>query len=46
MRAMKTVQFHRFGEPQDVLEVRDEPAPTPAAGELRVTLTARRHPPV
>ena len=38
---MKTVQFHRFGEPQDVLELRDEPAPPPRRGQLLVTLTAR-----
>ena len=38
---MKTVQFSRLGEPADVLEVQDAPTPTPGAGEVRVTLTAR-----
>jgi NADPH:quinone reductase len=38
---MKTVQFSRLGEPADVLEVQEVPTPTPGAGEVRVTLTAR-----
>jgi NADPH:quinone reductase-like Zn-dependent oxidoreductase len=38
---MKTVQFSRLGEPADVLEVQEVPAPTPGPGEVRVTLTAR-----
>ncbi len=38
---MKTVQFSRLGEPAEVLEVTEVPAPTPGEGEVRVTLTAR-----
>ena len=32
---MKAVVFDRFGEPPDVLTVRDVPEPTPGAGEVR-----------
>lgn len=38
---MRTIQFSRFGEPKDVLEVVEGPAPTAGPGEVLVTLTAR-----
>ena len=36
---MKAIVFERFGEPREVLQVRDVPAPTPTAGEVRVRMT-------
>ena len=38
---MRIVQFDRFGEPKDVLQVVDAPVPEPGPGEVRVRLTAR-----
>ena len=38
---MRIVQFDRFGEPAEVLHLKDAPVPEPAAGEVRVRLTAR-----
>jgi NADPH:quinone reductase-like Zn-dependent oxidoreductase len=38
---MHIVQFDRFGEPADVLHLLDAAIPQPAAGEVRVRLTAR-----
>ncbi|MGO9831229.1 MAG: zinc-dependent alcohol dehydrogenase family protein [Myxococcaceae bacterium] len=38
---MHIVQFDRFGEPADVLSLVDVEVPAPAAGEVRVRLTAR-----
>jgi NADPH:quinone reductase len=38
---MRIVQFDSFGEPADVLHLLDAPLPEPAAGEVRVRLTAR-----
>ncbi len=38
---MRVVQFDRFGEPDDVLHLVDADVPVPAAGEVRVRLTAR-----
>ena len=35
---MKAVVFERFGEPKEVLQVRDVPLPEPAAGEVRVRM--------
>lgn len=35
---MKAIVFERFGEPKDVLQVRDVPLPEPAAGEVRVRM--------
>lgn len=36
---MKAIVFECFGEPREVLQVRDVPAPTPTAGEVRVRMT-------
>ncbi len=36
---MKAIVFDRFGDPREVLQVRDVPAPEPAAGEVRVRMT-------
>ena len=38
---MRVVQFDRFGEPADVLQLVEADVPLPAAGEVRVRLTAR-----
>lgn len=38
---MKVVQFGRFGEPAQVLELLDREPPRPGPGEVLVTLTAR-----
>lgn len=35
---MKAIVFERFGEPHDVLTVRDVPLPEPASGEVRVRM--------
>jgi NADPH:quinone reductase-like Zn-dependent oxidoreductase len=37
---MKAVVFDRFGEPADVLHVRDVPMPEPGPGEVRVRMIA------
>ena len=37
---MKAVVFERFGEPSEVLQVRDVPAPTPGPGQVRVRMLA------
>src|SRR5436189_5611310 len=36
---MKAVIFDHFGEPSEVLQVRDVPAPEPSKGEVRVRMT-------
>jgi NADPH:quinone reductase-like Zn-dependent oxidoreductase len=35
---MKAVVFERFGEPAEVLQLRDRPAPEPARGQIRVRM--------
>ncbi len=35
---MKAIVFERFGEPREVLQVRDVPMPEPTAGEVRVRM--------
>ena len=37
---MKTVQFERFGPPEDVLQVREAPVPVPGHGQVRVRMLA------
>jgi NADPH2:quinone reductase len=37
-RVMRAVVIKRFGEPQDVLEVKDLPLPLPGQGEVRIKL--------
>jgi NADPH:quinone reductase len=37
---MKAIVFERFGEPRDVLQVRDVPAAEPGPGEVRVRMIA------
>ncbi|HUG90699.1 MAG TPA: zinc-dependent alcohol dehydrogenase family protein [Planctomycetaceae bacterium] len=37
---MRAAVFERFGEPADVLEVRDVPVPQPGRGEVRVRMLA------
>src|SRR5262245_51967414 len=37
---MKAVVQERWGDPEQVLEVRDVPAPTPGRGEVRVRMLA------
>jgi NADPH:quinone reductase-like Zn-dependent oxidoreductase len=37
---MKAVVFDRFGEPAEVLQVRDVPLPEPGAGQVRVRMVA------
>lgn len=37
---MKAVVFDRFGEPADVLSIRDVPTPEPGPGEVRVRMIA------
>ena len=37
---MRAVVFERFGEPADVLQVRDVPVPAPGRGEVRVRMLA------
>lgn len=37
---MKAIVFERFGEPTDVLQVRDLPTPQPGAGQVRVRMLA------
>jgi NADPH:quinone reductase-like Zn-dependent oxidoreductase len=38
--AMRSIVFEKFGEPADVLSLRDVPIPEPAAGEVRVHMLA------
>jgi NADPH:quinone reductase-like Zn-dependent oxidoreductase len=38
---MRSVQFDRFGDPSDVLVVRDVPIPEPRPGQVRVRMIAR-----
>ncbi len=38
---MRIVQFDRFGEPVEVLHLQEAELPEPAAGEVRIRLTAR-----
>src|SRR3954470_4617039 len=37
---MKAIVFEQFGEPADVLKVRDVPTPVPGAGQVRVRMIA------
>src|SRR5205823_8878520 len=37
---MKAVVFDRFGDPAEVLSVRDVPTPTPGPGQVRVRMLA------
>jgi NADPH:quinone reductase-like Zn-dependent oxidoreductase len=37
---MKAIVFDRFGDPREVLQVRDVPVPKPGAGEVRVRMLA------
>src|SRR5438067_2243774 len=37
---MKAVVFDRFGEPSEVLQVRDVPTPEPGRGQVRVRMLA------
>lgn len=37
---MKVVRYYRFGVPEQVVEVHDEPVPEPGAGEVRIRLEA------
>src|SRR5687767_2505817 len=37
---MRAVVFERFGEPAEVLQVRDVPVPEPGRGEVRVRMLA------
>ncbi len=37
---MKAIVFERFGEPAEVLQVREVPTPTPGPGEVRVRMIA------
>jgi NADPH:quinone reductase-like Zn-dependent oxidoreductase len=37
---MKTVRFHRYGEPAEVLRLEDAPVPTPAPDRIRVRVSA------
>src|SRR5436305_11825788 len=37
---MKAAVFDRFGAPEEVLQVRDVPAPEPGRGEVRVRMLA------
>ena len=38
--AVKAIVFERFGEPADVLQVRDVPMPEPGPGQVRVRMIA------
>ena len=38
---MRTVRWHRFGEPREVLQIEETPAPQPGPGEVHLRLTAR-----
>ena len=38
---MRTVRWHRFGEPREVLQIEETPAPEPGPGEVHLRLTAR-----
>src|SRR5438093_6191007 len=37
---MKAIVFDRFGDPAEVLQVRDVPVPEPGRGQVRVRMTA------
>jgi NADPH:quinone reductase-like Zn-dependent oxidoreductase len=37
---MKAVVFERWGDPEEVLQVRDVPAPVPGSGQVRVRMVA------
>lgn len=37
----KSIRFHRFGEPTEVLQIEDAPRPEPGAGELLIRMRAR-----
>ena len=37
---MKAVVFERFGDPSEVLQVRDVPVPEPGRGQVRVRMLA------
>jgi NADPH:quinone reductase-like Zn-dependent oxidoreductase len=37
---MRTIRFHRYGEPADVLRLEDADAPSPAPGQVRVRVNA------
>ena len=37
---MKAVVFEQFGEPKDVLKIREAPVPTPGPGQVRVRVLA------
>src|SRR5215831_2365946 len=37
---MKAIVFDRFGDPADVLQARDVPAPEPGPGQVRVRMIA------
>ncbi len=37
---MRTLRFHKYGEPADVLQLEDAPVPTPARGRVRVAVHA------
>ena len=37
---MRSLRFHEFGEPADVLRLEDAPVPTPAPGRVRVAVHA------
>src|SRR5437763_205533 len=37
---MKAIVFDRFGDPADVLQVREVPAPEPGRGQVRVRMIA------
>jgi NADPH:quinone reductase-like Zn-dependent oxidoreductase len=38
--AMRTLSFHRYGEPTEVLDLGEAPVPSPGAGQLRVRVHA------
>jgi NADPH:quinone reductase-like Zn-dependent oxidoreductase len=37
---MKSIRFHRFGEPAEVLELQETPVPAPGRGQVRVRMIA------
>ncbi len=37
---MKAIRFHRFGNPEDVLEIQEIPLPEPGPGQVRVRMIA------
>jgi NADPH:quinone reductase-like Zn-dependent oxidoreductase len=38
--SMRTLRFHRYGEPADVLQLEDAPVPAPAPSRVRVAVHA------